>query len=499
MSSEQIDTNSLPFSLDKQRAVLGHSIYDERFFGTVIGRIEPEWFSEPIVCRVYDALKRWYKKWNRQPTINELLECEWLTKLSTSEIQQIQGTVALVKREREKFPPPPLLGEMEAWVKTRLIQLALPKAAMSFNKRDIESSVNVLNSMIKEFHEIQFLEDGEATFDNYGQELIKENNDRTHAMTFGLSAMDRLIDPYGLGGSLMPGGMTVILAPTNVGKTSVLVTIACHNIAQGKSVLFLSHEGREDEIKNKFMRCLTGMNPPQLLRAYMDPSQIERLKACEEIFKRFLVYKHMAKPGLTVEEVAATVERYQDKRRLSTGKGFDLMIDDYPAKLSTNMAREGHLQHRHIQELVYGYFVSMGSHHKFHVVTAVQTNREGSKVNRRQGNFKHETRLLHMEDVMEAWGIVTQAEIVISVNRNSDDAELNKLTFLLCKSRTGEAGWAVVCNTDYSACRTHGNDLGCFWYRGEDGLGDKSSDIMNAFKGQAVPSEKIRWYEDMGT
>lgn len=498
MAADSIDTSALPFSVEKQRAVLGHALYDERFFGTIISRVEAEWFSEPLVCRVYDALKRWYTKWSKQPSVNELLDSEWITKLPSAELVQIQGLVALVKRDREKYSPTPLLSEMEVWIKTRLLQLAIPKAAMSFNKRDIDGAVVTLNSMVKNFHEIHFLDDGESGFERFGQDLVQENMDKSRALTFGLSAMDRLIDPYGAGGSLMPGDMTVILAPTNVGKTSVMVTVACHNITQGKSVLFISHEGRPDEIKSKFMRCLTGMTPPELLRAYTDPKMAETLRAYEEIFRRYLVYVPMNKPGQTVEEVAAAIERHQDRRRLTYGRGFDLLVNDYPAKLTTTQAKEGHLQLRHIQEIVYNQFVQMGLHHKFHVLVAVQTNREGSKVNRRMGTFKHETRLLHMEDVMESWGIMTAAATVVSINRTAQDAEMNKLTYLLCKSRSGDVGWAVVCNTDYSRCRIHANDLGCFWYRGEEGLGDKSADIMNGFRNQAVPSEKIRYFEELG-
>ena len=495
--SDTIDTSSLPFSLDKQKAVLGHALYDERFFGTIIGRVEAEWFSEPLVSRVYDALKRWYKKWGKQATVSELIDSEWIGgKLAPQEIHQIKGLMSVVKTSRETYSPTPLLAEMEVWVKTRLIQLALPKAANNFNKRDIEASVLVLNSMVKEFHEIRFMEDGESTFDKFGQDLIRENIEKSHAMTFGLMAMDRLLDPYGSGGSMLPGDMTVILAPTNVGKTSVMVTTACHNLLQGKSVLFISHEGRPDEIKSKFMRCLTGMTPPELLRAYTDPNMAEWLRAREELFRRYLVYVPMNKPGQTVEEVAAAIERYQDRRRLSTGKGFDLLIDDYPAKLTTSTAKEGNLQLRHIQEIVYNQFVQMGLHHKFHVLVAIQTNREGSKVNRKMGAFKNETRLLHMEDVMETWGAMTAAATVISINRTAQDAELKKLTFLVCKSRSGETGWALVCNTDYDRCRTHSNDLGCFWYRGEDGLGERSNAMMQAHLNQAVPSEKVQWWRE---
>jgi len=492
---DQIDTTALPFNIEKQRAVLGYVIYDERFFSTVISRIEAEWFSEPLVCRIYDALKKWYKKWGKQPTVNELIDCEWITQLNSLEIQQIQATVAMVKKSRELYTPAPLLAEMELWVKARLIQLALPKAANAFNKRELDVSVQCLNAMVRDFHDTRFGEDGAVSFDNYGAELLKTAAEANGALTFGISQMDRLLEPNGNGsGSLRPGDLTVILAPTNVGKTSVMVTTACANIRNGKSVLFVTHEGRPDEIKNKFMRCLTRMTQPELTRAYLNPARAQEMRDWEEVLRRFLVYVPMNKPGLTVEEVAATVARLQDQRQLATGRGFDLLVDDYPAKLTTATASKGQLQMRNIWEVVYNQFVQMALHHKFHVLAAIQTNRDGSKINRKIGNFKGEDRLLHMEDVMEAWGVMTAAATVISVNRTANDAEQNLLTFLLCKSRGGETGWAVVCNTDYNKCLTHANDLGFFWYRGEKGV-DKGRDIMGSFQGQVVTSDKIAMIE----
>lgn len=497
MGEERIDVESLPFSPEKQRAVLGHVIYDEIFFGKVVGRIDPEWFTEPLVCRIYDAVKKWYLKWGKQPSVPELLNSPAITALPAAEIVQIQATVASVKNSRQTFAYLPLLEEMEIWLKTRLVQLALPKACASFNRRRPEESISVLNQMVQDYHSVRFLDDGQATFDTMRDDLIRENITRQSALTFGLAAMDRLLDPLGKVGGMFTGDMTVLLAPTNVGKTSALVTVACANIRMGRSVLFVSHEGRPEELKHKFMRCLSGMNSKELLDAYMDAEKVNVMRGYEQMLKRFLVYVPMNKPGLTIEEVVQGIGRYQDQRRLSTGKGFDILIDDYPAKLTTGTASQGHLQLRHVHEIVYGQFVQMGIFHNFHVLVAVQTNREGSKVNRKQGDYKRETRLLHMEDVMESWGVMTAAATVISINRTAVDAERKKLTYLLCKSRSGETGWAVVCNTDYDRCRTHSNSLGAFWYRGEDGVGERSSDIMNAFKDRLVTSEKMVEYQEM--
>ncbi len=495
MSEPRVNPDLLPFSLEKQRATLGHILYDERFFAAVVSKIEQEWFADEVLVRIYGAMKAWYTQWGKRPSIPELLESREITKLSTGLIAQIRSTVSLLADVRKQYDMKPLLAEMEIWLKARTIQAALPKAANAFNKQALDESVGIMNKMVQDYNDVRFMEDERVSFYNYGVELLKEKEDSSKALTFGITAIDRILEPNGTAGCLMPGMMTVLLAPTNVGKTSTMVSIAVANIMKGKSVLFIFHEGTEAELKSKFMRCISGMTHPEMYRAYLDPELSKQMRQWEQFLQRFLVLKPMYKAGLTAEEVAATVERLQDIRRMEYGVGFDLLIDDYAAKLTCQANSKGNMQPRQEQENVYNQFVQMGLRHKFHVLTAIQTNRDGSKLNRRIGSQKHETRLLHMEDVMETWGAMTAAAIVISLNRSDLDAEMNKLTFLVCKSRGSETGWAVVCNTNYDTCRTHSNDMGYFTYRGTESVGEKSADIMKTWQGQVVTSDKLAVYD----
>jgi replicative DNA helicase len=495
MSDSRVNPDSLPFSIEKQRAVLGHVLYDERFFAAVVSKLEKEWFGDEVLLRIYGAAKAWYSQWGKRPSIPELLDSKDILKLDNRLVNQIRGTVSMLADARKQYDVKPLLNEMQIWLKARTIQTALPKAANAFNKQALDESVGIMNQMVRDYHDVQFLDNGKVSFLNYGLDLQKEKEDTGKALSFGVSAIDRILEPNGTAGCLMPGQMTVLLAPTNVGKTSTMVSIATANIVSGKSVLFIFHEGTESELKSKFMRCISGMNQPEMIRAYLDPELSKQMRRWEMILERFLVLKPMFKASLTVEEVAGAVELLQDVRRMETGSGFDLLVDDYAAKLTCQANSKGNMQPRQEQENVYNQFVQMGLQHKFHVLTAIQTNREGSKVNRRIGTQKNETRLLHMEDVMETWGAMTAAAIVISLNRSDLDAEMNKLTFLVCKSRNGETGWAVVCNTNYDICRTHSNDMGFFTYRGTESVGERSADIMKTWQGQTVTSDKLAVYD----
>ena len=58
------------------------------------------------------------------------------------------------------------------------------------------------------------------------------------------------------------------------------------------------------------------------------------------------------------------------------------------------------------------------------------------------------------------------ASTVITLNRSPEDMAANRMTFHIAKSRSSQTDWSVVARTDFGSCRTHSNDMGCWYYRG---------------------------------
>lgn len=492
------DTETLGFSRDKQLAVLGHIFADKQFFMNVVPKVEADWFNEETVKQIMKVVKKRFRAEQTMPSMQAVLEDFEIVQMEPATQNALRATAAMSKSSTSIYSAASLYLEMEVWMKTRLLKMALPKAVNAYNVAKFDECASLLNKTVKDYYDANFDGDGAESFKNYYQELVDEEFDRKRALTFGIHQMDRLIDPNGAegDGSLFRGDMTVLLAPTNVGKTSALCTIGAHNFRRGASILFLTHEGGKREIKNKIMRSMMMRNKPQLKRVYeLDPANMARI---EERLDMDFTYIPMNKPGLTVEEVMAVIDKFMEKRKAATGKYYDLVIDDYPAKLSTELARGGFFQKRHIDEEVYNQFVQIALRYDCHVLTAIQTNREGSKLNRRSGIYKNETRLLQMEDVMESWGPMTSAATVISMNRDEEDIRGKKLTYLLCKSRSGETGWAMVVNTDYDACVVHSEQLGYFWYRGERNISDQSVGLMSAYRNREVTKDAFERFESAG-
>lgn len=168
---------------------------------------------------------------------------------------------------------------------------------------------------------------------------------------------------------------------------------------------------------------------------------------------------------MTIEEVVPIIRMNQEEWATThKGKGFDLLISDYPAILSTQQAQKGNLQMRHKDKIVYDYYVQLALEYKFHSLLAIQTNREGARVNNQE---KGNDRLIHSTDVSESFDPIKEATNIITLNRSPEAKKDNYLIYLIDKSRGSETGISILARTNFAHCITHSEALGATAFVGD--------------------------------
>jgi hypothetical protein len=206
--------------------------------------------------------------------------------------------------------------------------------------------------------------------------------------------------------------------------------------------------------------------------------------------KHFVYMPYNKARGMIVEEFIPEIIAMNELKRQETGKGYDLFVDDYPFVLNTELAFKGSLQKRNADAVVFNYFVQAGLEQGFHVLAAMQTNREGNKVNKKMNG---ENRILVQEDASEAFGPVMQANNIITLNRGPVAELLDLITFGISKTRTNKkGGLAIIARSHYDNARTHSNELGCMGYYGTKTIEDKYVALEPKFKNQIIPVEALR-------
>lgn len=489
---------SLPFSQPKQEALLGYLLTEEKFFQLARHRIKPEWFTQSRLNQLWTMALAWSEKYNRAPTKQEIAEGPSMMAQDLGDQNRLRSQLNLCVERRMEFGLDALSSELTDWLHARIYMAAMKKSESLFNQgaksmdsKKFQEAYTVLKSMTRDIDDTSF-EPGQAeAMDDPEGDFRQQAIESQDAISFGMPALNRLLLPEGAGkGSLLRGDMTVLLAPTNIGKTTTMVTIAALNIWEGKDVLLITHEGRVADIKLKIWQSMIGRSRQEILSGLGRPEMREMLAMARKLVHDHLEFLPLNKAGMTVEEVETIIRRRNDRWKAKHGKGFDLIIDDYAAKLTTAMAKGGSWALRQIHEVVYNYFSQIALEQNCHVVTAIQTNREGSKANNRKSK-ESGPRLLTMEDVMESWGPMTTATNVISINRDPVAQAKNLVTFLICKSRSSEVGWAVVCRSNYAAAQSHSPEAEATWYRGTSPMSEKIDTLLEDNKGREIPWQTV--------
>src|ERR1035437_1671079 len=238
----------------------------------------------------------------------------------------------------------------------------------------------------------------------------------------------------------------------------------------------------------KIWQSMMGKSQNQLFSMLENPAGIQEFENSLGFLDKYLTFVPFIRGGASIEDVEEIIRRKSDDRMAREGKSFDMVVIDYPALLTSRVASEGKWAKRHVDEAVYKDVTQLAGELKFHALVSIQTNREGSKINRGLSK-KEEKRLLSMEDVQESWGPMTSATNVISINRSIKAMNANRLTYLLCKSRSSETGQAVVCRTNYTHATTHSDGLGAAWYRGGSAMEGRVDSYLKTHGGGGVPGQ----------
>lgn len=489
MNNQDIDLNQ-PVSLNAfgpgfQQAIIGWCMESPHFLSKCRHSVDPGWFTnvmhQDIIRIIFDTydLKKGAASSERVPT-----DAEVITKLNMmftkpSDLNPRVGEISLCRQAAHAHSFAFISINMTGWIQMIRLKQLVEDANKQFKRKEFDRCIQWVNEKIHEVKKTSFMEDMYVSFKDsvgflkdYGKvmeadcctfghphmdELLKKGSAYTGKETsdakvmticgnavFNVSALSR--------GSLMPGDLTVLMGPTNSGKTTTILTIVIQNLLVGKYVGLITHEQDADQIKVKILAGLTRMAPNDVtLTAPNNPEAAAAITSFETLINERLKFIHYAVPGkMFIEELTPIVEQMQEDtsvyrnnhpdEKQRCNKGLDLLVWDYPAKLKSRALGKGSAIWDE-RTYVYNEVLNLGQTYGFHVIAPVQTNRQGYRVGRGDGA---NNRVVDVDDVAEGFGIVTIAANVITINRPDNYKRLGIIKFHVAKCRQNETGWSLV-------------------------------------------------------
>jgi replicative DNA helicase len=230
----------------------------------------------------------------------------------------------------------------------------------------------------------------------------------------GIAGIDKLLK-----GGLAKGEIGVILAPTGVGKTTILTKIANTAFNMGYNVLQIFFEDNPKIVQRKHFTIWTGIEPDNL--ANHKEEVMSKITEIQETMKNKLVLKKLASDTMTMNQI-----KNQVRKMIADGIKIDMISLDYidcvlpDRNLGDEWKSEGSVMRA---------FEAMC--HELNLVgwTATQGNRQSISS--------------EVVTTDQMGGSIKKAQVghvIISVAKSLQQKEMKLATIAITKSRIGDDG-----------------------------------------------------------
>jgi replicative DNA helicase len=296
-----------------QIQLLNQIVVDKDFSRSIIDVIEPNYFDNKYFKIIIQMIKEYSKKWDGIPSFDTL---EQITK---SEFQQ-ENVAKVVIDTIKKIKDAPIEGgdfvqeKALKFCKQQELQKAITKAQKVIDGGEFES-YDTLEEMIREALQVGLIEDGMLNvFSNLDEVL---NEDYRHPIPMGIPGIDRLLK-----GGLAKGEIGVVLAPTGVGKSTILTKIANHAFNLGYNVLQIFFEDNPKVIQRKHFTLWTKIHPDD-----MSNKKEEVLSKVREIEGKMT--NHLILEKLPSDTMSMTHIKNLIRKKIADGIKVDMVLLDY--------------------------------------------------------------------------------------------------------------------------------------------------------------------------
>jgi len=296
-----------------QLQLLNQIILDKEFSRSIIDVTELNYFENKYFKIIIQMIKEYYVKYESTPSFDTLeqiakseISQELAAKIVLDTIKQVKDApfegVTFVQEKALKF------------CKQQELQKVMTKAQKIIDGGEFEN-YDTLEEMVREALQVGEVDKGtEDVFHNLEDVL---NDDFRHPIPMGVPSIDKLLK-----GGLAKGEIGVILAPTGVGKSTLLTKMANHAYNLGYNVLQIFFEDNPKIIQRKHFTLWTGISPDEL--ANQKEMVMKKVIEIKETLPNRLILKKLPSDTMTMLQI-----KNQIRKMIAEGNKIDMVLLDY--------------------------------------------------------------------------------------------------------------------------------------------------------------------------
>jgi len=393
-----------------QLQLLNQIILDKDFSHSIIDVIENNYFENKYFKIIIQMIREYYGKYDHTPSF------ETLDQITKSELQQeIASKIVLDTIKKIKDAPIDGVAFVQEkalkFCKQQELQKVMGKAQKIIDGGEFEN-YDALEEMVRGALQVGAKDTSAMdVFSNMDQVL---DDDYRHPIPMGIPGIDRLLK-----GGLAKGEIGVILAPTGVGKSTILTKIANHAFNMGNNVLQIFFEDNPKVIQRKHYTLWTKIHPDELSEKREEV--ITKVREIEESMPNKLIMNKLPSDTVTMSQI-----KNQIRKMVADGNKIDMVLLDYidcvvPDKnLGDEWKSEGSVMRAfeamcHEMDLV-GWTATQGNRNSISS-EVVTTDQMGGSIKKAQ-----------------------VGHVIITVAKTLQQKEMKLATIAITKSRVGDDG-----------------------------------------------------------
>jgi replicative DNA helicase len=393
-----------------QLQLINQIVTDKEFAQSIIDVLEASYFDNKYFKLIVQMVREYHGKYQSSPNFETL---EQIAKTEISQELALKIVIDTIKQVQEApFEGVPFVQEKALkFCKQQELQKAMNKAQKIIDQGDFES-YDAVEGMVREALQVGERDTGTTDIFSGLDDVL--NDDFRHPIPIGIDGIDRLLK-----GGLAKGEIGVILAPTGVGKTTLMTKIANTAFNMGYNVLQIFFEDNPKIIQRKHFTIWTGIEPDGL--ATRKEEVIEKVEEIKNTMPNKLILKKLPSDTMTMNQI-----KNQVRKMIADGTKVDLITLDYidcvvPDNLKTDEWKAEGSVMRHFEAMCHelglaGWTATQGNRSSISS-EVVTTDQMGGSIKKAQ-----------------------VGHVIISVAKTLQQKEMKLATIAITKSRLGQDG-----------------------------------------------------------
>jgi replicative DNA helicase len=393
-----------------QLQLINQIITDKEFAQSIIDVLEASYFDNKYFKLIVQMVREYYGKYQSSPNFETL---EQIAKTEISQELALKIVIDTIKQVQEApFEGVPFVQEKALkFCKQQELQKAMNKAQKIIDQGDFES-YDAVEGMVREALQVGERDTGTTDIFSGLDDVL--NDDFRHPIPMGIEGIDRLLK-----GGLAKGEIGVILAPTGVGKTTLMTKIANTAFNMGYNVLQIFFEDNPKIIQRKHFTIWTGIEPDNL--ATRREEVMEKVEEIKNTMPNKLILKKLPSDTMTMNQI-----KNQVRKMIADGTKVDMITLDYidcvvPDNLKTDEWKAEGSVMRHFEAMCHelgiaGWTATQGNRSSISS-EVVTTDQMGGSIKKAQ-----------------------VGHVIISVAKTLQQKEMKLATIAITKSRLGQDG-----------------------------------------------------------